>query len=266
MKTQRRIFVAVLTVCSVATGGALTGKVTAGKGNSVVYVESFAGAAPSPPAKHFVMDQKGLSFQPHILVVPVGSTVDFLNSDKVQHNIFWPAISGDKKMSHNMGTWPTGEIRPFKYDKPGIVPLLCNVHPEMGGYVIVVPNQHFAETDRATGFRQPTDLLAVAHDRTGLPAGQQFAETHAARRGIRDEESRSAEEGFETGDPALRAHPALAAPPLWLGRTRLLQRLHKAPRATKGRDMSFEERLAKRLALLHGAVLAIERSASARRR
>jgi plastocyanin len=158
---QRTIFVAALTVCSVAMGGALTGKVTAGKGNSVVWVEGAAGGPVTAPAKHFVMDQKGLSFQPHILIVPVGSTVDFLNSDKVQHNIFWPAVSGDKKMSHNMGTWPTGEIRPFKYDKPGVVPLLCNVHPEMSGYVIVVPTMHFAETD-ASG----------AYKIEGLPPGQ----------------------------------------------------------------------------------------------
>ena len=153
MKTQRRILAAALTVCGVAMGGNLTGKVTAGKGSSVVYLEGTAGAAVAPPAKHFVMDQKGLSFQPHILIVPVGATVDFLNSDKVQHNIFWPAISGDKKMSHNMGTWPTGEIRPFKYDKPGIVPLLCNVHPEMGGYVIVVPTQFSAETDASGAYK-----------------------------------------------------------------------------------------------------------------
>ena len=65
------------------------------------------------------MDQKWLLFQPHILVVPVGSTVEFLNSDKVQHNIFWPAISGNKKLSHNMGTWPTGEKRAFKFDTAG---------------------------------------------------------------------------------------------------------------------------------------------------
>ncbi len=161
MKVQRIVSVAALTVCSVAMGATLTGKVTAGKGNSVVYVEGPAAAGVAPPAKHFVMDQKGLSFQPHILIVPVGATVDFLNSDKVQHNIFWPSVSGDKKQTHNMGTWPTGEIRSFKYDKPGIVPLLCNVHPEMSGYIIVVPTQHFAETD-ATG----------AYKIDGLPPGQ----------------------------------------------------------------------------------------------
>ena len=76
-----------------------------------------------------MMDQKSLLFQPHILVAPVGATVEFLNSDKVAHNIFWPAISGNKKLGHNLGTWPTGEKRAFKFDTPGVVPLLCNVHP-----------------------------------------------------------------------------------------------------------------------------------------
>jgi plastocyanin len=139
--------------CGTARGDSLSGKVTAGKGDSVVYLEGGAGAVVTPPAKHFVMDQKGLTFRPHILIVPVGASVDFLNSDKVQHNIFWPSISGDKKMSHNMGTWPTGEIRTFKYDKPGVVPLLCNVHPEMSGFIIVVPTEHAAETDASGNYK-----------------------------------------------------------------------------------------------------------------
>ncbi len=61
-----------------------------------------------------VMDQKGLMFSPHIMVVQVGTTVEFLNSDTVQHNVFWPSISGNKKLSHNMGTWPKGEKTPFQ--------------------------------------------------------------------------------------------------------------------------------------------------------
>jgi plastocyanin len=93
------------------------------------------------------MDQKGLLFIPHLLVVPVGSTVEFLNSDSVQHNVFWPAISGNKKLTHNLGTWPRGEKRTFKFDNPGVVPLLCNVHPEMSAYVVVVPTPYFATTD-----------------------------------------------------------------------------------------------------------------------
>lgn len=121
--------------------GSVKGKVTPGK--SVVYLE---GAAPQPVTKTVTMDQKGLQFQPHILVVQVGTTVEFLNSDNVQHNVFWPSVSGDKKKSHNMGTWPQGQKKPFKFTEPGVVPLLCNVHPEMSGYVVVSPSPYFAET------------------------------------------------------------------------------------------------------------------------
>jgi plastocyanin len=122
--------------------GTVKGKVSPGK--SVVYLE---GSAPQPVAdKTITMDQKGLLFQPHVMVVQVGTTVEFLNSDKVQHNVFWPSISGDKKKSHNLGTWPQGQKKPFKFTEPGVIPLLCNVHPEMSGYIIVVPNSYYAET------------------------------------------------------------------------------------------------------------------------
>src|SRR5690242_10256890 len=104
--------------CALLQAGDITGKVTAGKGISVVYVEAAAGKTFPAPAKPFDMDQKSLLFQPHLLVAPVGATVEFLNSDKVAHNIFWPAINGNKKLGHNLGTWPTGEKRAFKFDTP----------------------------------------------------------------------------------------------------------------------------------------------------
>jgi plastocyanin len=137
----------------VAQGGDITGKVSGGKGVSVVYVEAIPGKTFPLPAKPFEMDQKSLLFQPHLLVAPVGATVEFLNSDKVAHNIFWPAISGNKKLGHNLGTWPTGEKRAFKFDTPGIVPLLCNVHPEMSGFVIVTPTPFYAETDASGSYK-----------------------------------------------------------------------------------------------------------------
>jgi plastocyanin len=127
-----------------AVAGSVKGKVSPGK--SVVYLESASGSVAAAADKKAIMDQKGLLFQPHVLVVQTGTTVEFLNSDKVQHNVFWPSISGDKKKSHNMGTWPQGEKRPFKFTDPGVVTLLCNVHPEMAGYIIVSPTPYFAET------------------------------------------------------------------------------------------------------------------------
>jgi len=143
----------VLALPAALSGSSLAGKVTAGKGVSVVYVEAIAGKTFPAPAEHIVIDQKGLLFQPHVAAVPVGSTVEFLNSDKVAHNIFWPAINGNKKLSHNLGTWPSGQKREFKFDTAGVVPLLCNVHPEMSAYIVVTPTPYFAVTDADGNFK-----------------------------------------------------------------------------------------------------------------
>lgn len=139
--------------CLSIQGGDITGKVSGGKGVSVVYLEAIPGKTFPVPTKTFVMDQKSLLFQPHVLAVPVGTTIEFLNSDNLSHNIFWPSINGNKKLGHNMGTWPMGQKRAFKFDTPGIVPLLCNVHPEMSGYIVVSPTPFFAETDAAGAYR-----------------------------------------------------------------------------------------------------------------
>jgi len=136
-----------------AWAGDIEGKVTGMKGKSVVYLDTIAGKTFPAPKDHPVMDQKGLMFAPHILVVQQGTTVEFLNSDTVQHNAFWTAINGDKKAGHNLGTWPKGEKRPFTFAKPGVVPVLCNVHPEMAGYIIVSPTPYFAETDDSGNFK-----------------------------------------------------------------------------------------------------------------
>jgi len=123
------------------------------KGKSVVYVEVIAGKTFPAPTNHPVMDQKGLVFAPHVMVVQQGTAVDFLNSDTVQHNVFWTGIGGDKKAGHNLGTWPKGEKRAFTFDKPGVVPVLCNVHPDMAGYIIVSPTPYFAETDDSGDYK-----------------------------------------------------------------------------------------------------------------
>ena len=153
MAKYRMILMLLASGAMAADAGNITGRVTAGKGISVVWVEGVAGKTFPKPDKPLTMDQKSLLFQPHILVAPVGTTVQFLNSDNVQHNIFWPAISGNKKLTHNMGTWPKGQIRNFQFDTPGVVPLLCNVHPEMSGYVSVTPTPYYAETDDSGSFK-----------------------------------------------------------------------------------------------------------------
>lgn len=150
-----RITAAIMAVvmAAAAKAGTIHGKVSGVTGESVVYVEATAGKTFPAPAEHPVMDQKGLMFVPHVLVVQQGATVDFLNSDNVAHNVFWISVGGNKKLGHNMGTWPKGEKRGFKFDNAGVVALLCNVHPEMSGYIIVSSTPYFAETDKGGEYR-----------------------------------------------------------------------------------------------------------------
>ena len=89
-----------------------------------------------------------MEFIPRVAVVVQGTTVDFTNSDPVGHNVYWPSISGNKKLTHNLGTWPKGDKKSFQFSDPGVASLLCNVHPEMSGYVVVASTPYFAVTDK----------------------------------------------------------------------------------------------------------------------
>ena len=154
MKRNPIVLVAVLEALSlVASAGTISGKVSGVSGESVVYVDTIPGKTFPAPTQRPVMDQKGLMYAPHVLPIQVGTTVDFLNSDNVAHNVFWISVGGNKKLGHNLGMWPQGEKRSFKFDTSGTVALLCNVHPEMIAYVEVIPTPYFAETDKSGNYK-----------------------------------------------------------------------------------------------------------------
>jgi plastocyanin len=154
MKRTLTIFAAAIAMSSLAaSAGTISGKVGGVTGESVVYVDVIAGKTFPAPTDKPLIDQKGLMFTPHIVAVQHGATVEFLNSDKVAHNVFWISVGGNKKLGHNLGTWPQGEKRSFKFDNPGAVPLLCNVHPEMGGYIVVSPTPYYAVTDKSGNYK-----------------------------------------------------------------------------------------------------------------
>jgi plastocyanin len=142
-----------------ATAGGIAGTVKATgvrkADNIVVYVRQVPGTF-APPAAPAIMDQKDFVFIPHVLPVVKGTKVRFLNSEpKAQHNIFSPDQVADKM---NLGTYPPGETRDHVFDKTCtgtktcVAALLCNVHPEMSAYVVVLQNPYFAVTDRAGAF------------------------------------------------------------------------------------------------------------------
>lgn len=141
---------------SSAWAGDVKGKVTAqgmrSPENIAVYIDTIPGKSFTPPTQHAVMNQSHLAFAPHVIVILKGTTVDFKNEDPVGHNVYWPAVDHNRKLAHNMGTWPQGISKPFTFNDLGDVPLLCNVHPEMSGYIVVVPTPYFALTDKEGNF------------------------------------------------------------------------------------------------------------------
>jgi plastocyanin len=154
MKRNTLLLTSLLIAASLAAfAGDIKGKVSGATGVSVVWVNAIPGKTFPAPDKHVVVDQKGLVFIPHIVAVQQGTTVEFLNSDTVAHNVFWTSISGNKKLGHNLGTWPKGEKKAFKFDNPGVAPLLCNVHPEMSAYVVASPTPYFSASDASGSYK-----------------------------------------------------------------------------------------------------------------
>jgi plastocyanin len=141
---------------TVASANEIKGKVTVQGIKSAesiaVYVDAIPDKKFDAPKDHIVIDQRKMMFNPHVVAVQQGTTVDFLNSDPVGHNVYWPSVSGNKKLAHNLGTWPKGDKKPFQFNDLGVASLLCNVHPEMSGYVVVVPTPYFAVTDKDGNF------------------------------------------------------------------------------------------------------------------
>jgi plastocyanin len=150
-----------LIFASAGRAGGIKGKVSVqgikSPENIAVYVDAIPGKKFDPPADHVAVDQRKMNFVPRVTVVLQGTTVDFVNSDSVAHNVYWPSVGGNKKLAHNLGTWPKGDKKSFQFTDLGTAALLCNVHPEMSAFVVVVPTPYFAVTD-ADGLFEMKDV------------------------------------------------------------------------------------------------------------
>ncbi len=87
--------------------------------------------------------QKNKTFQPHVLVVPVGSVVEFPNRDPFFHNVF--SLFEGKRF--DLGLYEAGTTRNVHFNKPGVSYIFCNIHPEMSAVVIAVPTPYYAISD-----------------------------------------------------------------------------------------------------------------------
>ena len=90
--------------------------------------------------KQRIIEQRGKTFEHHVMAVPVGSTVSFPNFDSVYHNVF----SLSKSKAFDLGMYKNGQSRDVTFDKPGIVRLGCNLHANMSAFLIVVDAPHYA--------------------------------------------------------------------------------------------------------------------------
>ena len=115
-----------------------------------MYIDATPGVSFAPPAKPARLDQKGKVFKPRVLPVLVGTKVEFLNNDDLEHNVFSP--DGEK---YNLGKWKKGQVRSYTFKRPGAYVQLCSLHPEMVGYVYVAKTPYFAVVKKDGSFKIP---------------------------------------------------------------------------------------------------------------
>jgi plastocyanin len=138
---------------------------------AVVYIDSIAAGASTatfpPTTANPVMDQVNLTYTPHVLPVLVGSTIDFPNSDSTRHHVY---TSTSSVCQFDLGIYDVGVVKQVACEKPGLITLLCNVHAEMRGFLLVAPTPYFASTDEEGGFviegvPEGTYRLTFEHER-----------------------------------------------------------------------------------------------------
>jgi len=181
------VAVSVLFGASVAVAGDVSGKVSAGglksTENIAVYIDAIPGKKFDAPTAHIAMDERNTKFVPHTLLVARGTTVDFLNSDQIAHNVYWPSVNGDKRLHHSLTIVSPGQKKSFQFDIPGTVQILCNLHPDMLAYVVVAPTPYFALTGHEGSFTiknvPPGAYVLKTWSEEGKPTSQAITVTDA---------------------------------------------------------------------------------------
>ena len=115
---------------------------------TVVYAEPLGVRAPLRP-KRVKLKQRNKSFSPRLLVLPVGSTVDFVNEDLIFHNVF----SLSSPTPFDLGLYRAGASKTRAFDEPATYRVFCNIHPDMSAVVLIVPTPYIVEVDANGKFR-----------------------------------------------------------------------------------------------------------------
>ena len=129
--------------------GDVAGRILAGgrpAADAVIWLE--APGAPRPREGRFVIRQRNMEFVPRVLAVPVGSTVDLPNEDRIFHNVF--SFANGKPF--DLGLYPTGASKRITLDRPAVNRIYCNIHPHMAAYIVAVDSPYYATTGKTGTF------------------------------------------------------------------------------------------------------------------
>jgi plastocyanin len=115
-------------------------------GQAVIWLDNGRATGVTPVQAQITTADK--QFSPHVLVVPLGSTVTFPNHDPFNHNVF----SLSEEHPFDLGLYSRGETRAVKFDRAGIIRIFCNVHAQMSAVVVVRDNPWYAQPSNDGSF------------------------------------------------------------------------------------------------------------------
>jgi plastocyanin len=133
---------------------------------SVVYLQTAPqGAFEAPERARARLDQRNEAFEPYVLAIGAGTTVDFPNNDRTYHNVF----SLSKAARFDLGRYSRGKSKSVRFDRAGVVRVFCDIHSHMSAFILVFAHRYFAATDadgqyRLEGVPPGTYMVAVWND------------------------------------------------------------------------------------------------------
>ena len=117
---------------------------------AVMWLEPLAGtpALPFSPRGRYALTQKNRTFTPHLQVVPVGSVVQFPNTDPFFHNVF--SLFDGKRF--DLGLYEAGSTKAVTFSREGVSYIFCNIHPEMSAVVLALTTPLYTVADEHNSF------------------------------------------------------------------------------------------------------------------
>lgn len=115
---------------------------------TLVWLEPAGGKNVKRPPQTYQMMTRGKALIPHVLAIPVGSTVQFPNDDPISHNLF----SLSSQNAFDLGLYRRGAGKAQKFDTPGVVNVYCNVHPNMSAVIHVMATPYYTFADAAGNY------------------------------------------------------------------------------------------------------------------